>query len=459
MSSLPNILLIQCDQLRFDCLGIRGTHPVKTPHIDSLIGDGTDFLNAYTPIPVCAPARQSMLRGRRPETFGALWNYGIALPVGTLSPDDYSFVRDLRDGGYDTCHMGKWSINPKYNPGHFGYNSFISDDEYTKYRKDKCSHGFSRGYFGEEDPIPLEDSHSHWMGDRVMDHIEGSSGPWFLHVDFSEPHLPCRPSEPFSRMYDPADIKPWTGFYETFENKPHIQKQQLLSWGIEDMGWDDWAKVVSMYFAVISQVDDVLGRIFNRLKEKNIYDDTHIIFTADHGDMCGSHRMMDKHHILYDDVVRVPLVIKGAGQKKAMTYGGFVTHSLDLAPTMLEMAGIGIRDDFQGDSLLPCTKGFEKKNRKDFVVSTYNGQQFGLYTQRMIRNDRYKYIWNATDVDEFYDLAEDPGELNNLIGDKNILPILLSMRKTLYGELIWAEDPLFVNNQWIKRQFEDNRIL
>jgi arylsulfatase A-like enzyme len=103
----PNILIIIADQQRYDCIGYAGIYPVATPNIDRLAEEGAWFTNAYTPIPICAPARQALLNGRRPETFGALWNYGIALNIPALSPNEYTWVRDLEDEGYQNSFIGK----------------------------------------------------------------------------------------------------------------------------------------------------------------------------------------------------------------------------------------------------------------------------------------------------------------------------------------------------------------
>lgn len=469
LEDLPNILLILADQHRYDCVGNSNIYPIDTPNIDKLAQQGMWFTNAYTPIPVCCPARQSMLNGRRPETFGALWNYNNGLKVSTLTPDDYTWVRDIKEHEYHTGHIGKWSINPEYSPYYFGFDDYVSDSEYNDFRKQEYPHiKFCNGFFGEVDSIPLKHSHTHWIADKAIQMMEqytsnsnnndNKQQPWLISIDFSEPHLPCRPSEPFAGMYDPLTIPIWPSFEENFNNKPYIQKQQLYSWGIENFTWSDWAPIVSRYYGIISQMDDAIGRIVDRLDSLGIANNTIVIYTADHGDMCGSHRMIDKHYVLYDDIVRVPLIVKWPGViKPDAVCNEFICHSLDIPPTILDIAGIMGKEFFQGTSLLPLLEKEKVDGWRKFAVSTYNGQQFGLYTQRMIRTKEWKYIWNTVDVDELYNLEEDPFELNNVIYDFRYSGLIRELRHLLYNELVKDMDSLIVGNQWLKTQLIEGK--
>ncbi|NMB97525.1 MAG: sulfatase-like hydrolase/transferase [Clostridiaceae bacterium] len=505
-NNLPNVLLILADQHRYDCVGYSNICHIRTPNLDKLAKEGVWFTNAYTPTPVCCPSRQSMLVGRRPETFGAFWNYTSGISVKSLSPDEYTWVKHIRENGYITAHIGKWNINPDYDPNYYGFDNYISDREYIDFRKEKYPEiKFSNGYFGEIDPVPVEDSHTHWLANKTIELIEqydnknknsGDKSPWLISLNFTEPHLPCRPSEPFASMYNPSSIPMWPSFEENFENKPYIQRQQLLSWGIENFSWNDWAPIVSRYYGIISQMDDAIGRIMDKIDAMGLNDNTIIIYTTDHGDMCGSHRMMDKHYVLYDDIVKVPFIVRWPKKiKGGAKQENFICHSLDLPPTIIDIVelckkvgtsgsgmsnsrvcdiekqsnnnnnnnsssnnnnGNNLKDRFQGRSLVPLLKSENVGNWRNFVVSTYNGQQFGLYSQRMIRTNNWKYIWNCTDIDELYNLDEDPYELNNLIkeADQNekLNVMLKKLRMLLYEELLKDEDDLVVNNEWVKNQ-------
>lgn len=461
MSKKPNILIIVADQQRYDCIGYAKQYPVKTPNIDKLAEEGVWFTNAYTPIPICAPARQAFLNGRRPETFGALWNYGISLDVPALSPDEYTWVKDIDKLGYHSSFIGKWAGHPQNGPREYGFHQDVSIKDYWNFRSEKYPDlKYKNGWMGEVDPVPHEDNVSHWLAAQAVTHIEQFSQegtPWHIRLDFPGPHLPCRPSKEFADLYNGDEIPPWPSFKEDFTNKPYIQKQQLYSWDIEDYTWEDWRETVSLYYATITEIDHAIGNVFKSLEDTGQADNTIVIYTADHGDMCGSHRMIDKHYILYDDVVRVPLVIRWPGVvSPGMVRDEFICHFLDMPPTLLDILDKDIPSFFPGRSLVPLLQGEQADDWRTEAVSTYNGQQFGLYTQRMIRNNDWKYIWNTTDIDELYNLKNDPHELYNVIDQEQNQPLIRELRRKLY-EILLREGDGLVKSPWMKNQLLNNK--
>ncbi|WP_462413640.1 sulfatase-like hydrolase/transferase [Neobacillus sp. Marseille-QA0830] len=472
MNNDPNILYIMVDQQRYDCLGFSEKYPVKTPNLDQLANEGVWFSNAYTHIPLCCPARQSFLNGRRPETFGALWNYDLGPKIPAIDPQEYSWPRELGKKGYQTAYLGKWHVHPTYDPTHFGYDSYVSEEEYAEFRKQRYPHlKYNNGikidqddsvntWFGGIDPVPLQDTRTHWLSGKaikMMEKYAETKQPWHIRLEFTEPHLPCTPHQSFAERYPPETVPEWTNFYDTFENKPYIQRQQLVTWGMEHFTWADWAPIVARYYAIISQVDDAIGQVLDALKRMGLEQDTVVVFTSDHGDMCGGHRMMDKHYVMYDDIVRVPLIVRWPEKLKTnFVCDDFVYNLLDISPTILELSGINPPQIHQGKSLIPLLKGEDVPDWRKEVVSTYNGQQFGLFTQRMLRTQRWKYIWNTTDVDELYDLQEDPDELKNVIHHERHQPVIQQLRTRLYHILLEEGDTL-VDNHWMKEQLTKGR--
>lgn len=455
----PNVLIIMADQLRYDCLGYAGLVPVVTPHIDRLASEGMWFEAAFCHFPVCGPSRQSFVCGRRPDAFGALWNASMGLKVSSLEPTAYSWTRTLREGGYLCGYVGKWDVHPDYDPLAYGYDEYIDTRALhgAMVRERYLKLAYANGYFGETDPLLLELSSTHWTAARageLLGRLASSEGPWHLRVNFEEPHPPCRPAEPFAGMYGPEAAVPWGSFGETFEGKPYIQRQQLRSWGIESFGWEDWAPIVARYYAVISQLDDAVGRLLKQLDDLGLRDSTWVVFTTDHGDMCGGHRMMDKHYVMYEDVVRVPLAMRWPGVIPAgRRTSEMIYHLLDLPPTILDICQFSAPQDhhFHGRSFKNLLVEEKPDESRQEIVASYNGQQFGLYTQRMIRTKEWKYVWNLTDVDELYDLRRDPHELRNRIADPDAVPILRELRTRLYEVLRRDGDPM-VRNDWLKRQ-------
>lgn len=451
-----NLLLINADQLRHDCVGYRGLRGVKTPALDRLAAESVVYSRAFTPLPVCAPARQTILCGRHPDSFGAQWNYDF-MPTPTVQPE-WSWVRRLAETGYNTAYLGRFHVSPTLKPKDFGYDRWVNWSGHKQLIAEKYPDAqYSGGWLGCESPVALEDSGTHWMARQASDMIrEFAAGgkPWHIWVDYEEPHLPCRPSAPFSRMYDPRDIEPWDGFGDDFRHKPYIQKQQTLSWDTAALTWEeDFAPMVARYMGVVSQLDDAIGHILDTLRETGQLEETIIAFTSDHGDMCGSHQMLDKHYVLYDDIIRVPLMVRYPGMPPRVC-DRFVSNCLDLPFSFMEWLGLEKPDTLHGRAL-PLTEEQDSLAREE-IVCTGNGQQFGLYTTRAIRDDRWKYVWNLTDVDELYDLVSDPGEKVNRIANPEQADRIQTMRRRLYEDLK-AHGDRFVSSQWIQRQLLEGK--
>lgn len=455
----PNILFISTDQLRFDCVGYQNRYPVKTPNIDRLAREGISFNHSYTPLPICCPARQALICGKRPEQFGALWNYDMGIPTASLPKEAFSWARELKKAGYKNGYVGKWHVSPTLTPLDFGYDEYISEHElHVKAKERHPNHTYqTKGFWGEVSPLPVEDSLTHLNAESVLSLIDKYETPWHIKMDFAEPHLPCRPSEPFASMY--PSVPKWAAFDDPLLNKPYIQKQQLLNWDTKDKSWDEFEEMVRRYYAYISQVDDAIGKVLAHLEESGQLDDTLIVFTADHGDLAGERHMMDKHYVMYDEVVRVPLTMRYPALIPAgVACDDFVINMLDLVPTILEITESEVPIDLQGKSLVPCFGGKGMPHPRAYALSTYSGQQFGLYTQRMIRNHKWKYIWNPTDTDELYDMETDPHELTNVIGEKSLHEVIKQLRIDLVKELDEAKDGV-IKSPWLREQLLHNRKL
>ena len=429
----PNILFICSDQQRRDCLGYVGRYPVKTPNIDRLAADGVDFSEAYTPNPICVPARRSMVCGRRPEHVGTLYNYDQGIPSIPFGTENYSWSRDLSASGYKCGYIGAWHVSD-LPATEFGYDDYIPTHalgvrDTTKYEN---------GFFGDPCDLPYEQSETHRAADAAIELMEKYSGePFQIRVNFQAPHLPCRPSEPFASMYPDAPL--WDAFYDDLKDKPYMQRQMVLNWNNKDTPEEKFRRTVSLYYGMITQTDDAIGRMLSYLDATGLAENTVVIYTSDHGDMCGERRMLDKHYVMYDSVVRVPFMIRMPGGARG-TVTDPVINALDLVPTVLDICGLDKPDCLEGISLYPyLTSGVPDKIRR-YALSTYNGQQFGLYTQRMITDGRVKYVWNCSDTDELYFLDEDPAELHNRVNDPACAELLSGLRRDMAAELLAADD-------------------
>jgi arylsulfatase A-like enzyme len=456
----PNILIIYSDQHRYDCAGVNGHALVQTPAMDRLAAEGANFTHAFTPTPICIPARCSMLTGRWPAQHRTITNFD-GETFKRLDTDLPTCPAVLRDAGYHTIHIGRWHVDQQRSPLDFGFHDYLPDWRYGHWRKAQGLPAIPHdgGPLGCIDPHATpEQSALGWSADQVIDRMERvqdqGTSPFFIRWHMIEPHLPCRPVEPYASMYDPADIPPWPGFADDFAGKPWIQRQMPRTWGIDEMTWDDWAPAVARYLGTISLLDSQLARVLGALERLGIADDTLVVYTSDHGDMCGSHHMIDKHFILYDDVVRVPMMMRWPGRIPAgRVVDDFVANAVDLPTTFCEAAGVESPDTFSGESLLPSACGTGRIDRTD-MTSMYAGNQFGGYSQRMLRDRRWKYIWNATDVDELYDLDADPGELTNLADDAAYADELARLRGRLVAWMEETDDAML--NGWTRRVLESS---
>jgi arylsulfatase A-like enzyme len=454
----PNILLIIADQHRWDAMGTSRRFCINTPNIDGLARDGAFFEHAFTPCPVCAPARQSLLSGLAPDSFGALWNNDF-IPTPTVRPDDGYFTAALGRSGYRCGLIGKWNSSTEFPPSAFGFSDHIGFEEYNKLLSTHYpALTYRNQWFGEPSPVALEDSKTHWMARQacgLMDQYTTQGKPWMVRVDFTDPHLPCRPSQPFASMYDPDALEPWDSFGDTLEGKPYIQRQQLVNWGLEGLKWEDWKTSVAQYYGMVSQIDDAVGIMLGKLASLGQADDTIVIYTSDHGDLGGGHGMLDKHYVLYDDVTRVPFIIRHPPSAKAgVRVGEYVSNCLDLGATIGDLCAVEVNPG-HGRSLAPLLRG-ELQPERDFSVSSSNGQQFGLYTQRCIRTADWLYVWNLTDVDELYSVPADPGQKHNLISDAALADTVADLRRHLHGELIRRNDP-FAQTGWLDCQLLEGK--
>jgi len=368
MTNAPNFLLIHSDQHRFDCVGVNGHPFLQTPHLDRLAAEGVNFTRAFCPVPVCTPARNSLLFGQWPTQHLAIANSDTEAPrparEGLASWSDL-----LAGAGYRMGYVGKWGLHPQKGPTDFGFRDYVPEHDYAAWR---AAQGLApsprtQGFFGETDAgIDAGQTRLAWGADRaavLLTRYAQTGRPFFLRWDPSEPHLPNVVPEPYASLYPPAGIPPWPGFPDPLLGKPYAQAQQRRTWGVDGWMWREWAPLVGRYLGEITLMDAQIGRLLAHLEALGLAENTVVVYTTDHGDMCGSHGMIDKHMVMYDDVVRVPLVIRRPGGAARGACDAFVSGALDLAATFCDLAGIPTPDTFAGQSLAPLLDGAEGNGR------------------------------------------------------------------------------------------------
>ena len=447
MARRPNLLLVHSDQHRWDCLGLRGAGRVRTPRLDALAGGGVDFTHAFTPNPVCSPARACLQTGAWSTTHGCLSIVGTE----TYRPADPALptlTGLLAGAGYRVGHVGKFHGEVVGGPTDHGAEVYVSAGEYGKWRASRGLPPRPRvnGLFGEVDPhVTTDQTALAWQGDRALAILHdfadsADEKPFLLRFDPPEPHLPNVVSPEMAGWYPPESIDPWPGFPDDLAGKPEAQRRTRQRWGTDGWPWEQWRPIVSRYLAEVELLDRQVGRLLDALDARGLAGDTLVVYTTDHGDMCGAHGMVDKHFVAYDDVMRVPLIARWPGRLPAgATFDGFVHHELDLARTLLAAAGVDAPPSFAGRDLVADVAAGEGR---DFAFAQYHGTHQGLYSIRMLRTRRWKYAYNPVAVDELYDLDADPGELNNLAADPARAGVLADLRTRMADFMREIGDPL-----------------
>lgn len=454
VSTPPNILLIHADQHRYDCVGCNGHPLLQTPNLDRLAAEGVNFTHTFCPIPLCAPSRTSLLTGVWPVQHGCIANAGTEAGA-TVRPQLATFSQTLHQAGYALSYVGKWH-EAGHTPLDYGFDHYVPERDYVAWRKEQGlpPRPQQNRWFGETDPyITPAQSRLAWGAQRVIDALDAAATqpqPFFIRWDPGEPHLPNVVPEPYASLYAPDQIAPWPSFPDPLRNKPFIQQQQRRTWGIADWTWAEWAPIVGRYLGEITLLDHQIGRVLASLEALGLAENTLVIYAADHGDLCGGHGMIDKHFVMYEELVRVPLIMRWpAGLPAGVCNDGFICAALDLAATFCDAAGVAAPAHFVGQSLLPIARS-EHESGRTHAFASYHGNQFGLYSQRMVRNRRWKLVWNATAEDELYDLENDAGELTNLAHASEYADVLADLRQHLAAWMDEINDPLL--NEWTRRQ-------
>jgi len=468
-----NILFIVVDQLRADCLLGDLSGSLDLPNLRQLMADGVTFANHFTVALPCGPSRASLLTSLYAMNHRSVRN-------GTpLNARHTNIGLEVRRGGYEPLLFGysDTSIDPRGRdpedpalrsyegliPGfteavqmRFGSNlAWLAELKAKGYR-------LPEDYFDIFRPVNADGSASSAITDPPLysaadsdtafltDHtIRGLSvrenRSWLAHVNYLRPHPPLVAPAPFNTMYDPAatmppnrkigieDQKAQHPFFEAFYSEPSNYELYIGFDGrIDQLSEEDEGALRAVYFGLTSEVDQHIGRLIDYLKSSGQYDNTLIIFTADHGEMLGDHYIWGKQTV-YDPAFHVPLIIRDPeNQTTAGTVVNALTESIDLAPTILDWIGLASPPAFNGVSLAPFLRGetpavwrdhvFAELDFGDPETATRFQRSLGLRLAEsnlaILRDDRFKLVhFNRGLPPILFDLENDPGEHVNLASD------------------------------------------
>jgi arylsulfatase A-like enzyme len=278
--------------------------------------------------------------------------------------------------------------------------------------------------------------------------------PWMMSVHMYQPHAPYFPTTEYFKHYDPDKMPPPAYEEGELENKPSFQKTDHQgAYGGHEKSFvnesdKDHRLTTAAYYAMIEQVDTEVGRMLKTLEELGMADNTIVIYMSDHGDMLGDHGIYEKGPYFYDCLTRVPLIIRWPGKYKAGLKSDALVELVDLAPTLMDAAGLTTLAGMQGKSLTPLLTGASREHRDSVYMEYYNA--VAKYTPTpmatCVRTDKFKVsYWQTLSTGELYDLKNDPGEVHNLWGLAEHKDVQAEMMQRLVTRMIASTDPLGVH--------------
>jgi arylsulfatase A-like enzyme len=467
VSERPHIVIFNPDQWRGDVVGHLGNPAAITPNLDRLAGsEAVSFRNAFCQNPVCTPSRCSFMSGWYPHVRGHRTMFHM------MRKGEPVLLKTLKDAGYFVWWGGKNDLVPTQN----GYEDYC-DVKYVPERRPPNLHTSDawRGepgsdtyysfYAGRLEPPDEEDYHDgdwanvHGAIEQIRNAPEDR--PLCLYLPLTYPHPPYGVEEPWFSATDRSKLPPRTPEPEDWSGKPSLlkgihERQKMQSWTEER-----WDELRATYYGMCSRVDHQLGMVVSALEEAGIYDETALFFFSDHGDFTGDYGLVEKTQNTFEDcLTRVPFLIKPPAEVSAEPrVSEALVELVDFPATVFDLCGIEPGYTHFGRSLLPLVAG-ETDEHRDAVFcegGRLHGEQQamelesrqtpdGLYWPRvglqssegpehtkatMCRTREYKYVRRLYEEDELYDLAEDPGELTNRIGDPALSGVLAEMKERM----------------------------
>jgi uncharacterized sulfatase len=449
-----------------NCVGCyAGVPELGTVNVDRLAAQGVRFDRAYTCSPVCGPARSAIFTGLYPHSNGVLGN-DIAphLDLPTLG-------QRLSAAGFRTAYIGKWHLDGTdyFGSGRAapGWNSeyWFDGRNYLDSLPDQEARDLSRRILSPEEirtrGITAEFTHAHRTVDRAIDYIRlHREDDFFLVVSIDEPHHPFICPEPFASAFESFELPIGPSAGDPLVGKPRHQREWAASvqWADQSVRRHGEKRTLYQprYFACNSFSDSEVGRVLEAIDQHT--PDALVVYTADHGEMGHAHGLTGKGPVVYEEITRVPLIVRGPGLDAGAVAPHPVSH-IDLVPTFLDYFGLAAPPLLQGKSFLPVAHDpaarlheiiFIEFNRFEVDHDGYGA----FFPQRCAFDGRYKLALNLLDLDELYDLATDPAELRNAIDD----PSSASRRDQLHDALLdWmnrTRDPLR-GPHWGRRSWRD----
>lgn len=464
-STRPNVVLIMCDQFRGDCLGFAGHPDVKTPYLDTLASQGTFFENAYSACPSCIPARATLLTGQRPQTHGRVgYQDGVPWEYGHMMPEE------LAAAGYQTAVVGKMHVHPprkacgfehvRLHDGYIGFyrkaniahwmHQDVSDD-YLRFLRRELGPEADVNHTGVENnswisrPWSYEERlhPTNWVVDESICFLEtrDRTRPFFLMASFVRPHPPFDPPATYFERYLRCDLRePATGDWDDVAaterdgmvlDSPHGCRDATLR-----------HEAMAGYYGCITHLDHQIGRLITALENDETFENTVVVFTADHGEMLFDHSCFRKV-LPYEGSAHIPLIVRVGS--RVLSRGHLVPRRsqalvelMDVMPTLLDVAGAKVPAGVEGTSLVGELTG-ERPLGRAYLHGEHSGSR--EQSNHYIVTPHDKYVWfTQTGVERYFDLDADPREGRDLAHDPAHARRVAELRGLLARELEGREE-------------------
>lgn len=478
----PNILWYCSDQQRFDTIGALGNPHVHTPNLDALVRRGTAFTHTYCQSPICTPSRASFLTGMYPSRIHVNYNHNDYFPAEAKR---YLVSHALSEVGYDCGLVGKLHIS-----SHAGRREKRTNDGYRYFRWSgpgapdfptgwddyadtlrasghdatnilrKKAHESHRLAEPTEtaDNVPEELHQTTWCTSEAINFVQqhqGTDTPWLLSVNPFDPHPDFDPPWEYYRRFNPVSL-PGPHFRNS-----DLEHQETLS-GIyfqnkaQNPKTFPAQKIQAAYYAMIELIDTQFGRLLSAIEQSGQAENTVIIFMSDHGEALGDHGLIQKGCRFFDGLTRVPLIWSWPDHFRQQQKNNQLVELTDIAPTLLELAGIDIPPEVQGRSLLPLLTAEKTSDNphRDYIRCEFmNALWQDPYTPHptrphppghatMYRDKRWKLVmYHSHNLGELYDLENDPCEFNSLWHDQKHAGIKADLIQQSFNATVMATDP------------------
>jgi len=429
-----NVIFILSDDHRYDFMGFLNKPKfLKTTNMDRMAREGAYIKYATVSTALCSPSRASILTGQFAHRHGVVDN-NSRVPAGTRF-----FSQDLQKAGWQTAFMGKWHMGHASDEPRPGFHKWISFKGQGVY--------FNPTFNIDGKRVKRQGHVSDLLTEYALDWLKNERDqdkPFLLYLSHKAVHGMFEPAKRHLGKYDDVKLEyPKSMAYteENYKGKPQWVKEQRNSWhGVDHMyhGQMDFDTFYRRYCETLLSVDESIGRVIKYLEGNNLAEETLVMYMGDNGFVFGEHGLIDKRH-MYEESMRVPFLAWCPGMIEPGSVIEELIQNIDIAPTIMDVAGLDTPERMDGQSFLPILQGKKTPWRDSAFYEYYWERNFPhTPTTHGVRTNRYKYIHyhGIWDIDELYDLRNDPEEMNNLIDSPEHQDLIKQLNNRMFE---WLE--------------------